>query len=181
MKRIRQVSAAAALCAAAYAMWPYVSVFRLAEAIRHGDARSLEALVEWDSVREGIKEDICDIVFDEPTAKVASSDGALPPFGYSFVRGIAADAIDSIINPRALAAFARPSGPAARVAAPDPDPRLAWAFFDGPTSFSVWLRPPGSPPEKDLIRVQLELRRGGWKVTRVWLPRALLSQANSRI
>lgn len=180
MKRIRRVSAAAALCAAAYAAWPYVSVFRLAEAIRHGDARSLEALVEWDSVREGIKEDICDTVFDEPTAKVASSDSALPPFGYSFVRGIAADAVDSNVNPQALVSFARPSGPAARRPAPDADPRLAWAFFDSPTSFSVWLRPPGSPSRGDLIRIQLELRGGGWKVTRAWLPRAILAQANSR-
>ena len=57
------------------------------------------------SVREGIKEDICDSVFDQPS----QASGKLPPFGAGFVRGIASNAIDSAVTPEALASAAQQS------------------------------------------------------------------------
>ena len=78
--------------AVAYVVYPYVTLYRLGQAIRQGDASSLETMVDWAAVREGIKEDICDTVIDEPAE--AKAGDQLPPFGAGFVRGIAGNAVE---------------------------------------------------------------------------------------
>ena len=79
--------------ALSYAAYPYVTICRLGLALRAGDAAALQALVDWPSVREGLKEDICDLALDEP------GDGTgLRPFGASFIRGIATSAIDRAVT-----------------------------------------------------------------------------------
>ncbi len=158
------------LVAGAYAVYPYVTLYRLGEAIRHGDAATLQSMVDWPAVREGIKEDICDLVIDDPQeVKVGSK---LPPFGAGFVRGIAQNTVDARVNPENLAAAAKqpvtPNGASVQV---------SWAFFSGPSAFVVDLNAPG---QSSPIRLELDLREGGWQVTRVWLPPELLTQANAR-
>ena len=173
---------------AAYAAYPYITLYRLGDAIRRGDAAALESLVDWEGVREGIKEDVCDLVLaPEPTEQVAQNhadDASLPPFGFSFVRGIAANVIDQNVTPAGLVSATQraqavdASGErASQTEEARANPRIAWAFFDAPGSFSVELLPPGEPTP---IRLQMELRHGKWKVTRAWLPPAMLVQANSR-
>lgn len=191
------------LCAAAvvaYAALPYVTLFRLGQAIRNGDAAALAKLVDWDGVREGLKEDICDEVLDDTPAPAASagqpvqiaesgghaprSEAALPPFGSGFVQGIASNMIDENVTPDALAAAAHAQtvghtpGAAAAPAAEEPQPRIVWAFFDGPQTFTVLLQPPGN--DVGPIRIRMALRGGSWKVTRAWLPHELLVRANAR-
>src|SRR5690348_15580797 len=85
--------------AAAYAVYPYVTLYRLGEAIRHGDQASLQAMVDWPAVREGIKEDICDFVIEDPPE--AKHGNKLPPFGAGFMRGIAMNAVDTSVTPAA--------------------------------------------------------------------------------
>lgn len=154
-----------------YVAYPYVSLLRLGEAIRAGDAVTLNSLIDWPAVREGIKEDICDLVVDEPNDAKAPS--ALPPFGASFVRGIAGNSIDHAVTPEALvAAVGTPAGKPARGA----NVRINWAFFDDPTAFSVSL---GAPGLAEPIKLQMQLRHGQWRVRRVWLPAELL-QANAK-
>lgn len=160
--------------AVAYVVYPYVTLYRLGQAIRHGDASSLETMVDWPAVREGIKEDICDLVIDE--SEEAKTGTQLPPFGAGFVRGIAANAVNARVTPEALMAVA------AQAPEERPDPKgsavqVSWAFFAGPTVFLVDLRAPG---QVSAIRLQMKLRSGSWRVTRVWLPPELLSQANAR-
>jgi Protein of unknown function (DUF2939) len=155
--------------AVSYGAYPYVTLYRLGHAIRSGDATALQALVDWPAVREGLKEDICDRAIDEPEAKAPKQ---LPPFGAGFVRGIAANAIDTRVTPQALASAAQQTEPAL----PSGEPvHVAWAFFSAPTEFTVDLRAKGRPVP---IRLQMELRDGEWRVTRVWLPPLLLAQAN---
>jgi hypothetical protein len=158
------------LIVGSYAIYPYVTLYRLGEAIRHGDAATLQSMVDWPAVREGIKEDICDLVIDDQAeVKVGTK---LPPFGAGFVRGIAQNAVDARVNPESLAAAAKqpatPNGSAVQV---------SWAFFSGPSAFVVDLNAPG---QSSPIRLELDLREGGWQVTRVWLPPELLTQANAR-
>jgi hypothetical protein len=155
--------------AVAYGVYPYVTLYRLGEAIRHGDASTLQSMVDWPAVREGIKEDICDLVIDQPSE--AKHGGKLPPFGAGFVRGIAANAIDSRVTPETLAAVAQQPS-ASKGASVD----VSWAFFAGPSAFVVDLSAPG---QSTPIRLQMDLRDGTWQVTRVWLPADLLTQANS--
>ena len=173
----------------AYAVYPYVTLCRLGYAIRYGDPAALEALIDWDGVREGLKEDVCDALADEPTEPAeptaqaaplsARDETALPAFGSGFVRGIAGSMIDNNVTPRAIVSAAQADDDdASAVRRPDAQPHIVWAFFDSPTTFSILLRPPGHYPHP--IRIRMELRHGDWKVTRAWLPRELLMRANAR-
>jgi len=130
-------------------------------------------MVTWDSVREGIKEDICDRVVDQPAQ--AKTGGQLPPFGACFVRGIATNVIDKQVTPEALAKAAR--GPETKQVPTGADVQVSWAFFASPSTFVVDLNAPG---QSSPIRLKMDLREGAWHVTRVWLPPDLLSQANAR-
>ena len=155
--------------AVAYAAYPYVTLYRIGTAIRSADADTLESLVDWPSVREGIKEDICDLVIDEPATK---SSTELPPFGASFMRGIASNTIDQAVTPQAL--LAATSSLPAKPAQPErgADVHVNWAFFDSPTVFMVSLRAPG---QSEPIRLEMDLRHGHWRIQRVWLPAELLT------
>jgi hypothetical protein len=170
-----------------YAAYPYFVLFELGQAIRHGDAATLERLVDWDGVREGLKEDVCDDVTElaPAQAQAVKSGDALPPFGFSFVRGIAGNMIDENVTPEGLVSAARQAGLDALAGsqsappAADDMPQIEWAFFDGPTGFVVTLRP--AAPGMGAIRIRLELQDSHWKVVRAWLPHELLMRANTRI
>jgi hypothetical protein len=157
----------------AYGVYPYVALYRLGHALRSGDAATLGTMVDWTAVREGIKEDICDQVIDQP--QEAQSGGQLPPFGSGFVRGIATNVVDRRVTPEALVAATQLLDTTPAVA--DGAMRVRWAFFVSPGAFVVDLAAPG---QADPIRLQMDLRDGHWQVTRVWLPPDLLGQANAR-
>jgi hypothetical protein len=155
-----------------YLAYPYVTLYRLGSAIKGADAATLESLVDWPAVREGIKEDVCDLGADDPGPRTG---GELPPFGASFIRGITSSSIDKAVTPQALLAAATmpPTQP------PQPqrgaDVHVNWAFFDSPTTFMVSLQPQG---QGDPIKLELDLRNGEWRVQRVWLPPDLLSSGS---
>lgn len=157
----------------AYGGYPYVTLFRLGQAVRHGDAATLQSMVNWDSVREGIKEDICDRVVDPSATSQAGSQ--LPPFGAGFLRGLATNAVDQRVTPEALVEAAHQPDPGQSAA--DAPVQVSWAFFAGPSTFMVDLAGQG---QTEPIRLQMDLRDGAWHVTRVWLPAGLLTQANAR-
>lgn len=171
----------------AYGAYPYVTLYQLGEALQQSDAETLESLVDWPAVREGIKEDICDFVTEDQGPKTPTN---LPPFGAAFRRGIASNAIDQAVTPQALLAAAsgtatkpaerashEPSGQDPR--APDQqsaDVHVNWAFFDSPTTFMISLRARG---QADPIKLEMDLHRGAWRVQRVWLPADLLTKPGS--
>jgi hypothetical protein len=154
----------------AYFAYPYVTLYRLGSAIKGADAATLESLVDWPAVREGIKEDVCDLTADEPGA--AKTGAELPAFGASFIRGITSNSIDKAVTPQALLAAA--TVPAST--APEPprgaDVHVNWAFFDNPTTFLVSLQAHG---QAEPIKLEMDLRHGKWQVMRVWLPAELLT------
>ncbi|HVZ10261.1 DUF2939 domain-containing protein [Rhodopila sp.] len=170
----------------AYAAYPYVTLYRLGTAMQTADAATLERLVDWHAVREGIKEDVCDYVVDTGPAQ---PQGSLPTFGSGFIRGIASNAIDRQVTPQAIVA--------ASTAAPSKDARgdsrqepraetpasamarvsVDWAFFESPTVFTVDLRAQGV---REPVRMELDLREGIWQVRRVWLPVEMLKGPPSR-
>jgi hypothetical protein len=166
--------------AACYIAYPYITLYRLGMAVHHADARTLQRLVDWPAVREGIKEDVCDQAAE---ASVATSPDQLPAFGASFVRGIANTAIDRAVTPEGLvAAISTPptvsTPPAVVPAGPwGISVHVQWAFFVTPTTFDVSLK---TPETRQPIRLQLELHDARWRVTRVRLPPQMLDPANSR-
>jgi hypothetical protein len=167
----KPILAAALAIGLAYAAYPYVTLYRLDAALHTGDATTLRALVDWPAVREGIKEDICDNVADAPDA--TNSDGKLPAFGASFVRGITVNTVDHQVTAEGLVGMTHHH--ATSMATGNGVMQVNWAFFHDPTSFIVSVDAAGQPVP---IRLQLSLKDATWQVTRIWLPPALLSQAN---
>jgi hypothetical protein len=158
---------------AAYGAYPYVTLYRLGSAIRAADAGTLETLVDWPAVREGIKEDVCDLAADGPAPKNGTE---LAPFGASFMRGIASNAIDQAVTPQALLAATSPI-PSRKPAPKGADVHVKWAFFDSATTFMVSLQAQG---QAEPVKLELDLKHGEWRVQRVWLPAELLAPSGSR-
>ena len=181
-----------------YLAWPYATLYRISTAIQDADCAALDVLVDWHAVREGIKEDICDLVQDDPAPQNAA---VLPGFGAGFMRGVAASVIDRKVTPQALLALASASSVAAgapmSTAAADLSPPLRqsplrqppaalgqaavqviWAFFSSPTVFTVTLRGQG---HADPVTVEMVLTGATWRVDRVWLPPALLAGPGAHI
>jgi Protein of unknown function (DUF2939) len=157
----------------AYAAYPYVTLYRLGHAIHSGDATTLQALVDWPAVREGIKEDICDHVADDPDE--TAHDGKLPAFGASFVRGIAANHVDQQVTAEGLVGMTQHR--TGEVVTHGAAVHVNWAFFHDPTDFIVSLDTPG---QNGPIRLRMSLQDATWQVTRIWLPPAMLEEANAR-
>jgi hypothetical protein len=153
---------------AGYLGYPYATLYRLDTAMRQSDASALRSLVDWYAVREGLKEDICDMVLEPPSARPRNE---LAPFGSGFVRGMTGNALDRTVTPETLVSIIRAGDARAPAEA-----RVAWAFFENLTEFGVELRAAGFA---EPIRVVMELQGMSWKVRRVWLPNALLERAGS--
>ena len=153
-----------------YLGYPYVTLYRLDVAVRENDASTLRSLVDWYAVREGLKEDICDMVLDTPAAAPRAND-ELPPFGASFVRGMTANVVDQRVTPETLVSMSR-----SPVTKSQPAAHLTWAFFDSPTEFSVVVQ---TSEAAEPIRVMMELHGMTWQVRRVWVPNEILEHAGS--
>ena len=170
MRARGRVLAMFAAAGVAYFGYPYVTLYRLEMAVRQADAATLGSLVDWYAVREGLKEDICDMVLDEPADARPANE--LPPFGAGFVRGVTANAVEQNFTPETLVSMTRQADDA-----PHSDAHVEWAFFESPTRFSVNVRADGADTP---IRVMLELRGVHWRVRRVWLPNAILEMASAQ-
>ena len=169
----KPILAAVLAAGVGYAAYPYITLYRLDQAIHTGDTAALQTLVDWPAVREGIKEDICDQVAADPAATV--SDGRLPAFGASFVRGMAANAVDQEVTAKGLVDMTQHEADA--IGRQHAAMQVDWAFFQNPTDFIVSIE---TPEQSGSIRLQMRLRDATWQVTRIWLPPALLAQANAR-
>ena len=154
---------------AGYLGYPYATLYRLDSAVRGADAATLQSLVDWYAVREGLKEDICDMVLEEPAAAKASAE--LPPFGAGFVRGVTGNMLDQNVTAEAVVSMTRVTPDE-----PHGDAHVSWAFFTHPTRFSIAVLADGT---EEPIRVEMHLRNLRWQVRRVWLPNALLERASS--
>jgi hypothetical protein len=169
---------------AAYAASPYLSLYEMGQAVRHGDARTLCADIDWASVRDGLKADIASDITGgsagnatpAPTQAVADSDD-LPPFGSGFVTHMAGNVVDRNVTPAHLTqtlgmmALETPRGAGV-------DPAIQQAHFTSPTSFTVALRPQGEAPGAASVRLRLDLEPSPWgmrwRITRAWIPEAML-------
>ena len=167
MRGSRVLVAALVLAGTTYAAYPFVTLYRIQFALRGGDTPTLRSLVDWYSVREGIKEDICDLVLDEPGN--IPNQARLPAFGASFVRGVTGRSVDREFTPEKIAKIAE-------VDASSPnDAFVSWAFFTSPAHFEVDVSVPG---QAQPVRADLELAGIRWKVIRVWIPSTLLKQGH---
>lgn len=179
----KPILSALVVVAAAYTAYPYVALYRLQSALRSGDQASLAAMVDWDQVRGGLKDDIADQVMgapEQPKATAQAASATLPPFGASFVKGVASKAVDEAVTPETITRLIRP-GEDPDEGTPDPlqsvpfkNARLTWAFFQSPQTFTLWLRTPDEGTGSEPVKARMQLIDGAWKITRIWLPPDLL-------
>jgi Protein of unknown function (DUF2939) len=179
----RGVLAVLALFTLTYAAAPYVYLWRLYRALEQGDAVTLTQVVDWNSVRQGLKDDIAEGIIGLPPSTRTIASNTLPAFGTGFVTGIASNVVDEQITPQHLAQAMREAEPVEarpRVEAPGTGGgygSLEHAFFTGPTTFLVRIRLPGQDQEDPPLRMELNLCGGGWKVIRAWIPQDLMDEA----
>ena len=141
--------AGATLTGAMYVAYPCLMLYRLDNAVSRGDSRTLRSLVDWPEVRQGIEADL------------ANGDGDLPPFGAGLLRAVAVKAAMTPENViAALHAVDRHDGSA----------RLHGAWMEGPCTVIVDL---------GTARLRMQLQSGEWRVTRVWLPETVLTNARA--
>ena len=122
----------------AYVAYPYVTLARLGAALGTGDAKTLEKLVAWGPVREGIKEDICDDVPDDAGGHRAA--GCVPSASPSRTR-VASNLVDAHVSPHGILAAAAHFDPGSMTLGAVSG--VKWAFFESPTEFVAELQPPG--------------------------------------
>ncbi|MCW3475786.1 DUF2939 domain-containing protein [Limobrevibacterium gyesilva] len=175
----------------AYASAPYVTMWRLYQALHEQDAATLSEIVDWDAVRQGLKNDIAEGIIGMPAQEMESSN-SLPPFGSSFLNGIAGSLVDQEITPQRVVLVVHSMQTDEAVPASSEWAAIfdlgciERAFFDSPTSFTLRVRTAGQEPDEPPLRVRLELRgpswRHGlsWKLVRAWVPQDLMDRANLR-
>jgi hypothetical protein len=171
-----RIVAVLAVVGLAYVSQPYLTLWRLREALIHGDTATLERVIDWPSVREGLKEDIADGIIGMPQRELTARN-ILPPFGSGFVSSIAAHSLDAELTPQRLARAIASSG--GDEAAASAAPQLEWAFFDRLTSFSVKLHCAGQEVDEPPLRLRLQLGIGGWRVVRAWVPQDVIERATA--
>ncbi len=165
---------------AAYAASPYVSLYEMGRALRHGDVSVLAAEVDWSQVRSGLKEEIASGIAGQPAPEPVSQDSDdLPPFGAGMLSGMAENIVDRVVTPERLSQ----SVSAMREAGAHLGARLVDAYFVGPTRFEVAFRTPQQQPGDPPIALRLELEPAGWgatwKVVHAAIPLSLLNRIDS--
>lgn len=178
--RVRwSVALALMLLAAGYAASPALAVWKLMTAVRNGDVAALQRNVDWNAVRDGMKQDISDGVIaafgGSPNATQLASN-VLPPFGASFVSSIAANAIDHEVTAEKVAAMSR------RIQTGESDDglisRIAQLRFDSPTEFTFAVR--GDDEDDGLLKLHLRLQDGHWVLVRAWIPQDMIDWVAQR-
>jgi hypothetical protein len=175
LRHFKRHRLAVAACITAYLVWPYFALYRVGDALRHGDVAALTTDVDWDSVREGLKEDIADQIVPRP---VGVANG-LPPFGSGFATAMAGTMIDRAVTPDSLAE--RQGALQGVDSEPGASVRSAW--FSGLTQFDASFQIAEGDAGLEPVRVHMDLVQTGWlpqwQITRVWIPMPVLKHLQS--
>lgn len=168
MKRFFWFSGVAILIVAGYLAYPYWCAKRLADAIAMRDLDTIEEIVDFAKVREGIKSDI--------RSSLASS--LKPGPGTGMLAAAAANLsglfLDDVVTPEGISRFAV-SGEM-RGAMPDPatartrlQARVRAMGFASPTTFRIVVGGPDDPPAR-WSTLTMTLDGLSWRLTRVRIP-----------
>jgi hypothetical protein len=159
-----------------YLLSPFVTLYRLQTALCDGDARFVDQHVDWPQVRDGIIDEVgAEIRGDKTPSATSVASEDLPPFGTSFVQGMAGHLVDGAMRHETILATLRQLAEGGGAGdTPAKPPSLNWAFFDGPTSFNAeWTLGGGATAQR--VRLHLALIGDRWRVTQASLPLALLA------
>ena len=172
------------LFAGCYVGGPFITLWRLTRALDSGDVAVLDSLIDWTKVRQGLKDDIAEGVIGMTRETLVASN-TLPPFGASFISGIAGTEVDQTVTPQGLLQVTRqldspPPGPRTEPPFPSLLPEIVAASFSTPTQFDLRVRAPCQDADEEPLHVRLAFRAGLWHVVRIWVPQDLMDRATSR-
>jgi hypothetical protein len=154
----KSLVAAALVLGVTYLSSPYAALYHLSQDLQAGDVDAVRGDVDWDQVRAALKQDVAAQITGVKVTAVAQRN-ELPPFGASFVQGVASHVVDQAVTPEALCAAMH--GPGAGHMHMGGQ---GWGMFDGPASFVAHLRSAASPQP---ITLRMRLEGAQWKVTSV--------------
>jgi hypothetical protein len=171
---------AAALCTlvALYLAYPYHTLQRLEDALESGDRAALERLIDWHSLRDGLKDDLNTLAARALAEQAAPGGDPQAALGMGiaamFMPVLVQRTVDTYVTPAGIAELMR------RQPAREPDeggasPAENWrfevhgAYFAGPASFRFEFSNPDDPRPEPAIGV-LELQGLTWRLTRLILP-----------
>lgn len=190
------------LAVASWIAWPYYAAYKLAVAVRDGDALALEYSVAWDSVRQGLRDDLNAALLQTISAntKVSNSEpGAALGSGLAAVLGpaIIDRMVNSYITPQAIATFNHANKAEPVAVAPTTAPaatnlsetirsarkirweQIQYAFFSGgPFTFKVAFIPEHATPIRNPISL-IFVWSGNWKLSRIVLPADAISSLST--
>lgn len=188
---------ALAICAL-WIAWPYYSLYQLSEAVDQGDEIALESLVDWTSLKQGLKGDLAILIAKSVAAESKNEPGSALAAGFLAVLGpVFVDKIvDAYVTPQGLAQLFKEKRvnlkkkqvdtPTKSKESPTGDNEtntensaseafwnnLEYAFFTrSPFMFLVELKSKDKQDEnQEPLKLLMKWQNGGWELTRLILP-----------
>lgn len=185
MKKLLVSALALVTLAAAYVAAPFVTVWTVREAIRNGDSATLDAKLEWPTVRASLRESLTEYAIGPTPVALPGQPVQQPGFWQRVKNGLSRRAVDnmveSYVTPEGLPQlfgmrqlYRETVSSEANVA---PLPwherahgfwsRIKRAVFHSPTSFEIEIADRNDPTRHYIGH--LKLRGFGWKVTELRL------------
>jgi hypothetical protein len=173
--------AAGIFLAMLYVVSPYYTLLELAGAFKSGDAKTINELVDWGSLRISFKAQVRAKLNNMPVTEAEKKSPLAAAFANGLVSKFSDAFIEAAITPEGIARLiqiSRASGPspqakplvtAASEKPPDNDvyKRVKFAFFTTPVDFRLDLR---NPNTDQIVTVLLLFKGTGWQVTDIRLP-----------
>jgi hypothetical protein len=155
---------------ALYVAYPYVTLWRLDQAIRKPDIRTLDTLIDWGGLRRRLKADVKLALIDKAQTDIGKG-GFAGIFGGALtallVPTLVDSAVDEMVTPEKLVHNEKVDG--LRRQGKSLARFVTYAFFTSPTAFRADLK---DPDDKDspTITTLLELTHGRWRIVALKLP-----------
>lgn len=176
----RLFTAAVLLLAAVWGAWPYGSLWLFGKAVDADDPARIEDKVDWQSVRDHLKDDVWQRLSAELEKEgeggeegEALARSALMLLATAIAQGL----IETYATPEALLAVLNGI---AKAGEDDGDflNTVSYAFFAAPTRFRVHVKPEGA--EGKPLVLTFTFQDFGWVVTRIGFPLDDLNEGNGK-
>jgi Protein of unknown function (DUF2939) len=155
-----------------YIAYPYLTLWRIERAIRHQDAVTLEALVDWPRVREGIKVRVLSEMSEKAVADLMIGSTGAAALGSAVGTALAAKLVDTIVDGfvSSQGLFQLAEKGAVSLAELQLREFVTYAFFITATQFRVDFENARIAP---IQRLTLVMSFSGleWKVTSLIIPK----------
>ena len=165
----RKVAMALLTIVGLYVVSPCWALWRLGADARRGDVSALGSMIDWPKIRAGLRRDVDDALTGRPSVQVVSDSDRLPAFGSGMMTRIADRVVDRAITPKGLLDLLRRSHGANHPV------RLDWVWPTGLTSFEAAI----SVDRDSAIRLRMHFAQGRWRLTRIWLPSAMMQESSA--